>query len=69
MKERLESVNKVSTWELMPLPPDRKVVKTRWVLNARWNGEGLVVRPKAQLVPKEFTQTEDIDYGEVYAPV
>lgn len=65
----MTSLNNLDTWELVRLPPGRKVVKTRWVFDVKRNGEGAVVRYKARLVAKGFTQVEGIDFQEVYSPV
>ena len=48
-------------WKLVDLPPDRKPVKSRWVLIAKSNG-----RKKARLVAKGFTQIYGINFEETF---
>jgi hypothetical protein len=48
---------------------DATVVDTRWVFAVKTDSEGYVNRFKARLVARGFTQVEDKDYGDVYAPV
>lgn len=43
MEEEIQSLNKMSTWELVQLPTMEKVVKTRWVLFMMRNGEDVAV--------------------------
>jgi hypothetical protein len=45
------------------------VVDTRWVVAIKTDSEGYVNRFKARLVARGFTEVDDKDYGDVYAPV
>lgn len=69
MELEIEALKQLDTWELVELSLRRKVVFKKWVYDAKWNGEGVVVRPKARLVARGFTQVQDIDFQEVYSPV
>ncbi len=44
------------TWELVPLPAGRKTVRCKWVFKKKMNADGSVVRYKARLCAKGFTQ-------------
>ena len=45
------------------------VIGTKWVFRNKQNKNGIVVRNKARLVAQGFTQVEDLDFGETFAPV
>ncbi|XP_078179902.1 uncharacterized protein LOC144573980 [Carex rostrata] len=69
MLEELSALRKNKTWELVSLPPGKKVVGCKWVFIVKQNPEGLVERYKARLVAKGYSQTYGIDYDETFAPV
>ena len=53
----------------MPLPPGQNLIRNRWVLKLKRDGDGTVKRYKPRLVAKGYTQREEVDYDEIYAPV
>ena len=69
MKEELDHIVMNETSELVPRPEDKNVIRTKWVFRNKINDQGKVVRNKATLVCKGYSQQEQIDYNETYAPV
>ena len=69
MKEELDQIVNNETWELVPKPKDKNVIGTKWVFMNKMNEQGEVVRNKARLVCKGYSQQEGIDYEETYAPM
>ncbi|XXG85801.1 hypothetical protein AAC387_Pa11g0819 [Persea americana] len=69
MHEELEQIEKNSTWDLVPRPTNKNVIGTKWVFRNKLNEDGQVVRNKARLVCKGYTQVEGIDFEETFAPV
>jgi hypothetical protein len=69
IKEEYDSLMRNSAWELVEAPPGRNIVTCKWVFKAKRDAEGRVVRFKARLVARGFTQAYGIDYLETYAPV
>ena len=53
----------------VPLPPNGRVVGTKWVFKRKRNIEGKVERFRARLVAKGFMQIFGLDYFGTYAPV
>nr|GEU39774.1 hypothetical protein [Tanacetum cinerariifolium] len=59
----------VKVWRLVDLPKDKHAIGTKWVYRNKKDERGIVIRNKARLVAQGYTQEEDIDYDEVFAPI
>ena len=57
------------TWELVPPPLDANIVGSKWVLKVKRDANGNINRYKARLVAQGYSQTQGIDYEEVFSPV
>ncbi|MCO5609148.1 hypothetical protein L7F22_063370 [Adiantum nelumboides] len=57
------------TWQLVPAPPNRKLVTCKWLLRKKFHADGSVSRYKARLVARGFTQIPGMDYSETFSPV
>ena len=69
MLEELQALAKNDTWDLVPLPPGKHLVGSRWVYVVKQQSDGSLEWHKARVVAKGFTQKYDIDYQETFAPV
>lgn len=65
----LKQVIARGTWILVPRPGNRRIVKCKWVWSLKTDAEGHLLKHKARIVAKGFTQVDGIDYHETYAPV
>ena len=69
MREEMLAIDKNDTWELeIPLPNCRPI-GLKWIFKLKKNPQGEVIKHKARLVVKGYSQRKGIDYEEVYAPV
>ena len=55
MLEELRALEKNKTWDLVTLPPGKKVVSCKWVFIVKQNPEGKVERYKARLVARGYS--------------
>jgi hypothetical protein len=69
MNEEYRSLMEHDTWDLVPLPKGRKLVRCKWVYRTKYASDGIIERQKARLVAKAFSQVEGIEFNETFAPV
>ena len=69
MKEEFSSLQKSNTWELVDLPPGRKLVQCKWVYKTKFATDGSPLKYKAILVAKVYSQVHGIYYNETFAPM
>lgn len=69
MDDEYRSLCKNQTWDLVTLPPGRKVIDNKWVYKIKNKPTGQIERFKARLVIRGFTQKFGVDYGETFSPV
>ncbi|KAL8127829.1 hypothetical protein AgCh_014672 [Apium graveolens] len=69
MQEELNEFERNKVWTLVPRPKNRSVVGTKWVFRNKTDSDGIIIRNKARLVVKGYSQQEGIDYDETFAPV
>jgi hypothetical protein len=56
MEEELRTIEDNMTWTLTDLPPGHQAIGLKWVFKAKKDEQGAVVRHKARLVIKGYTQ-------------
>lgn len=69
MQEEINALESNDTWTLVPLPPGKKPIGSKWVYKLKRHADGSVERCKARLVAKGYTQQEGIDYLDTFSPV
>jgi hypothetical protein len=69
MQEEYNSLLENQTWNLVPLPSGRKLVRGIWVYRTKSAADGQINRYKATLVAKGFQQVQGIVYEETFSPV
>ena len=68
-EEEFNSLQKNNTWELVDLPPGRKLVQCKWVFKTKFATDGSPLKYKEILVAKGYSQVHGIYYNETFAPV
>ena len=56
-------------WTLVPRPNNVNVIGTKWIFKNKSDEFGTITRNKARLVAQGYTQIEEIDFDETFAPV
>ncbi|GKC67251.1 putative ribonuclease H-like domain-containing protein [Tanacetum coccineum] len=69
MQEELLQFKLQEVWTLVDLPNRKRAIGTKWVFRNKKDERGIVIRNKARLVAQGYTQEEEINYDEVFAPV
>nr|GEZ94824.1 putative retrotransposon Ty1-copia subclass protein [Tanacetum cinerariifolium] len=69
MNAEIQSMYDNKVWRLVVLPPNAKVVKSKWIYKKKTDMDGKVHIYKARLVAKGCTQTYGVDYKETFSPV
>ncbi|KAL0337592.1 UNVERIFIED_CONTAM: Retrovirus-related Pol polyprotein from transposon TNT 1-94 [Sesamum calycinum] len=66
---RVEQSIKTVPQDLVELPDGFQAIGCKWIFKTKKDSLGNIERYKARLVPKGFTQREEIDYTETFSPV
>lgn len=69
IEDELNSMYKNNVWTLVKLPEGMNLVDNKWVFKVKRNEKGEIIRHKARLVARGFSQVKGFDYNETYAPV
>ena len=67
--EELDHIEKNETWDLVPRPKTKNIIGTKWVFKNKMNEDGQVIRNKARMVCKGYSQVKGIDFEETFSPV
>ena len=69
IQDEVDSLIKNHTWDLVPRPQNRQVVSNKFAFKHKKDEQAIIVRLKARLVARGFSQIYGIDYLDTYAPV
>ena len=69
LEEELATLKAAGTWRLEEAPPGVNIIGSKWVFKAKKDTAGNIVRHKACLVAKGFSQIDSINYENTYTPV
>ena len=68
MQDEFNSLQQNETWELVPLPPKRRLVQCKWMFRTKHVVDHSDVKYKAILVYKGYSQVQGVDYINTFAP-
>lgn len=68
VEKELTQVEGLHTYDIIPTPPGVNVAKNRYTFRLKKDDQGRIVRYKARLVLKGFSQIYGIDFHETFAP-
>ena len=69
MQEELNQFERSKVWNLIPRPNDHSIIGTKWIFRNKMDEHSNIVKNKARLVVQGYSQEEEIDYDETYAPI
>lgn len=69
MQNEINSFQHNNVWKLVDKPTNVNIVKNKWVFKVKHDADGNIVRYRARLVAKGFTQKYGIDFTETFSPV
>lgn len=69
MKNEINALNENNTWNLVKAPNNVQIVDSKWVYKIKKNNPNGVIKYKARLVARGFTQKYAENYWDTYAPV
>ena len=67
--QEIASLIEHGTWELVPLPKDRRAINCKWVFRIKRDADGTIIKYKARLCACGYSQIPGLDYKDIYSPV
>jgi hypothetical protein len=67
--EELNNFTHNQVWTLEERPKSVRVIETKWVFRNKQDDQCIVVRNKARLLIKGFSQVDGLDFGETFVPI
>jgi len=69
VKKELEIMKNLNVYKIVKtVPSGSNIISSRWVYKYKRDARGNVIKRKAKLVAKGYTQQYGIDYKETFAP-
>ncbi|KAL9999878.1 putative RNA-directed DNA polymerase [Helianthus debilis subsp. tardiflorus] len=69
MQAEFSALQENDTWELVPRPHDRPIIRCMWLFRHKFKSDGSLERYKARLVVNGKSQTVGIDCEDTFSPV
>ena len=69
MTEKMQAIEKNSTWELVHIPEGKNVVGLKWVFRTKYNADRNIQKQKARVVDKGYSRFPGIDSDDTFSPI
>jgi hypothetical protein len=69
MHEELNNFTQNQVWTLEEPPQDARVIRTKWVFRNKQDDQCVIMRNKARLFAKWFSQVEGLYFGDTFVLV
>ena len=69
MDEEIAALKETGTFLLCEIPKGRKAIGSKWLYKAKRDESGMIVRYKARVVAKGFSQQPGVDFDQTSSPV
>jgi hypothetical protein len=69
MYDEMTSIKKNQTWNLIPLPPGKRAITSKWIYKIKQGQNGSQPKLKVRLIVRGFEQRYGVDFEETFAPV
>lgn len=69
MQSEYDALLRNQTWTLVPLPPGKNIVGSKWVFKIKRHADESISRYKARMVAQGYTQAARFDFSETFSPV
>jgi hypothetical protein len=69
MHKELNNFTHNDVWVLEPAPKSKNIIGTKWVFHNKEDKHRVVVRNKARLMAKGYSQVEGLYFEETFTPV
>lgn len=69
MEEEYGKLDGMGAWTIMVPPDGRRTIGCRWVYANKLDGEGRLIKRKARIVAKGYSQIPGVDFSDTFAPV
>lgn len=68
MLEEYQSIMKNDIQKIVTRPKDKSIVTSKWVYTIKHAADGSIDKYKEKIVARGFSQQQEIDYDETFAP-
>ena len=69
MHDELLQFQRNDVWTLVPRLESEHIIGTKWIFDNKTDEEGNIICNKACLVTQGYSQMEEVDYDETFAPI
>ena len=69
MHEEYESIMKNDACDVILRPEDKAVVTSKWLYKIKHGSDGSAEKFKARFLARGFSQKENVDYDDIFAPM